>query len=103
MQVEIARARQRVRYGSEAACNARAPGRWLESKGGLEASARNLLTTAGERPQLSARAFHRVLRVARTIADLAGEEHVRVPHVSEALAYRPRAIERDSAQTLALA
>jgi magnesium chelatase family protein len=37
---------------------------------------------------LSARAFHRVLKVARTIADLAGDEAIRVPHRSEAIGYR---------------
>ena len=37
---------------------------------------------------LSARAFHRVLKVARTIADLAGEDAIGVPHLSEAIGYR---------------
>jgi magnesium chelatase family protein len=88
--VERARMRQRARYGDERGCNARAPGRWLEAHGALEPAARALLTGAGERLSLSARAFHRVLRVARTIADLDGSAGIGVPHVAEALGYRPR-------------
>jgi magnesium chelatase family protein len=44
-----------------------------------------------QRLQLSARAFHRVLKLARTIADLAGAETIAAPHLAEALQYRPRA------------
>ena len=91
--VEHARMRQRARYVDERSCNARAPGRWLESHGGLQASARTLLTSAGERLHLSARAFHRVLRVARTIADLESSSTIESTHVAESLGYRPRATE----------
>jgi magnesium chelatase family protein len=49
-----------------------------------------LLQTASDRLQLSARGFHRVLKLARTIADLAGCETIAVVHVAEALQYRPR-------------
>lgn len=87
--VEAARALQHARYAGEG-CNARAPGRWLEMHGGVGASARQLLAAAGERMHLSARAFHRVLRVARTIADVDGERTVGTAHMAEALAYRPR-------------
>ena len=90
--VECARSRQRVRYGDEKGCNARAPGRWLETHGAVQPRARTLLTTAGERLHLSARAFHRVLRVARTIADLDNSAAVESAHVAEALGYRPRAL-----------
>jgi magnesium chelatase family protein len=88
--VERARTLQRSRYRDEHACNARAAGRWLETHGGLEPGARRLLAAAGERLHLSARAYHRVLRVARTIADLDGAPRVAETQVSEALGYRPR-------------
>ena len=91
--VESARCRQRARYGVDGGCNARAPGRWLETHGNLEPAARSLLTTAGERLHLSARAFHRVLRVARTIADLDNDVALRTAHIAEALGYRPRQLE----------
>jgi len=87
--VEAARHRQRVRYHDDV-CNARVPGRWLDAHGGLEHSARALLAGAAERLHLSARAFHRVLRVARTIADLEGSAGIGSTQVAEALGYRPR-------------
>jgi magnesium chelatase family protein len=57
----------------------------------LDPGARDALTVAGERWQLSARAYHRVLRVGRTIADLAGEERVGRAAVIEAFQLRGQA------------
>jgi len=91
--VELARRRQRQRYGTDTACNARAPGRWLDAHGDVDAAARTLLGSAAERLHLSARAFHRVLRVARTIADLEASTAVQSAHVAEAIGYRPRGID----------
>ena len=93
LRVENARAVQRARYRDEDACNARAAGRWLESHGGIAPDARRMLAAAGERLHLSARAYHRVLRVARTIADLDGAAHIGPAQVTEALGYRPRGAE----------
>ena len=49
-----------------------------------------LMRTAMNQLQLSARAYHRVLKLARTIADLAGEEAIQPQHLAEALQYRPK-------------
>ncbi len=70
--------------------NADASGRWLLVHGSVGRDARALLTDAMHSLSLSARAFHRVLRVGRTIADLEQCEPVESHHVAEALRYRPR-------------
>ena len=57
----------------------------------LADAARTLLETAAQRLSLSARAFHRVLKVSRTIADLDNSETIGIPHLAEALQYRARA------------
>jgi magnesium chelatase family protein len=88
--VELARARQSLRYRTFASvsCNAHVHGRWLDAHGCLDAPARELLTTAASRLSLSARGYHRVLKVARTIADLDGDSAILRKHVAEAVHYR---------------
>jgi magnesium chelatase family protein len=90
LRVERARALQRERYAGLGwpQANGRTPGRWLQASTPIEADARELLAVAAERLGLSARAFHRVLRVARTIADLSEDEVTRSSHVAEALRFR---------------
>ena len=56
----------------------------------LDDTGRSLMRTAMNQLQLSARAYHRVLKLARTIADLAGEEQIGPSHLAEALQYRPK-------------
>ena len=68
--------------------NARLHGRALRARTVLDAAARRLLDAAAARLALSARGHDRVLRVARTIADLDGAESVSADHVAEALQFR---------------
>jgi len=60
----------------------------LEAAAAPDADGRKLLTEAAERLKLSARGYHRVLRVARTLADLDAAPTVRRVHIAEALSYR---------------
>ncbi|HYZ39996.1 MAG TPA: YifB family Mg chelatase-like AAA ATPase, partial [Stellaceae bacterium] len=91
--IAAARARQAARYG-RVACqrnirsNAEADGPLLDEVAAPDPAGRTLLTRAAERLRLSARGFHRVLRVARTLADLEGSPSVARRHVAEALSYR---------------
>lgn len=56
----------------------------------LDETSTNLVKAAMQQMQLSARAYHRILKLARTIADLAGVEQIQTAHVAEAIQYRPR-------------
>ena len=68
--------------------NAEADGDLLERIAAPDQPGRTLLTEAAERMRLSARGYHRVLRVARTLADLEHSTGVRRHHIAEALSYR---------------
>ncbi len=105
--VEAARERQRQRFiqarqtdmkpsqaGSpaypEVTCNADMRPAEVRQFCELDDAGRSLMRMAMGQLQLSARAYHRVLKLARTIADLAGSETIQTPHLAEALQYRPR-------------
>jgi magnesium chelatase family protein len=87
----VAKAReiQVVRYKDDGvASNAEADGEVLERVAAPDADGRALLTQAAEKMRLSARGYHRILRVARTIADLEVAEQIRAGHLVEAIGYR---------------
>lgn len=86
--VVAARRRQLERTGDPRLVNAALPAR-LAKATALSAEAHRLLGRAVERLGLSARAFHRVIRVALTIADLEGAVQVETAHAAEALRFRP--------------
>ena len=87
--VQEARERQRHRYASiGVACNAHLSGPLVRRHARLTPEAEELLASAVEALALTGRGFDRALKVARTVADLAGAQHVEVEHLAEALSYR---------------
>lgn len=87
--VAAARAVQRERYKDHSIrTNAEAEGELLDAVATPDAAGARLLGEAAGRMRLSARGYHRVLKVARTIADLAGAETTGRAHIAEALSYR---------------
>jgi magnesium chelatase family protein len=95
--VEAAREVQRRRFGGAAelsgvTCNADMHPAEVRRFCQLDETDRALMRTAMNQLQLSARAYHRVLKLARTIADLAGCENIGPQHLAEALQYRPKAL-----------
>lgn len=89
--VESARQIQRERFANTSlTSNADMHPAQVRQYCSLDESCRGLMRTAMNQLQLSARAYHRILKLARTIADLAGSPHISTIHLAEALQYRPR-------------
>lgn len=91
MRVETARERQRVRFeGTGIASNADMRPAHVRKHCALDEPCQALMKTVMRQLQLTARAYHRVLKLSRTIADLAGSEAITQVHLAEALQYRPK-------------
>jgi len=88
--VVAARRRQQARFQDKPkiTCNARMGSRELKSFCELDEATREMLQQAMAEYNLSARAYDRILKVARTIADLAGAERISNDHISEAIQFR---------------
>ncbi|MEX0591080.1 MAG: ATP-binding protein, partial [Xanthobacteraceae bacterium] len=85
---EVQRARFRALGREDLRTNAEVQGKLLEQIAAPDGTGLKLLRDAADAMRLSARGYHRVLKVARTIADLDGAEKIGRPHLAEALAYR---------------
>jgi len=91
--VEEARAIQRARFeGTRLTCNTEMTPVEVREFCQVEPEAQSLLRAAMKQLALSARAFHRILKLARTIADLAGAPTIGASHLAEAIQYRPRSL-----------
>ena len=91
VRVERARLVQEKRFAShEFLCNSEMGPAEVWNICPLDVHAKSLLQAATQQLNLSARSFHRILKVSRTIADLDGSEDIGVAHLAEALQYRAR-------------
>ncbi|RLD00066.1 MAG: magnesium chelatase [Chloroflexi bacterium] len=89
--VERARNVQRKRFAdTPLSCNADMGPTEVRKICQLDETGRGLVRAAMQQLQMSARAFHRILKLSRTIADLAGSERIETAHLAEAIQYRPR-------------
>jgi len=89
--VEAARGIQRRRFeGTELACNADMGPAEVRQYCEVDQAGKSLLRAAMQQLAMSARAYHRILKLARTIADLAGSERIETAYLAEAIQYRPR-------------
>jgi magnesium chelatase family protein len=92
--IEAARKLQHERFtGTHLACNAEMHPAEVRKFCALDDAGRRLMKSAVKQMQLSARAYHRILKLARTIADLARAESIVPSHLAEALQYRPKLLE----------
>jgi magnesium chelatase family protein len=88
VRVEAARERQRARFeGTPLTCNADMGPAEIRQFCQVDAAGQSLLKAAMQQMHLSARAYHRVLKLARTIADLAGSEDIQTAHIAEAMRF----------------
>jgi magnesium chelatase family protein len=89
--VEKARQKQYARFaGTKLLCNGDMGPAEVREYCQVDDAGKQLIRAAMQHLQMSARAFHRILKLARTIADLAGSERIETPHLAEAIQYRPR-------------
>ena len=94
--IQAARNIQRTRFtnpdsrGTDIVCNADMRVAEVRKFCKLGDEGQSLMRSAMTQLNLSARAYHRILKLARTIADLAGSEEIESPHLAEALQYRPK-------------